>query len=32
MDLLLTRQWNRLIEIQRIQVDLMEEMVQRRKA
>jgi uncharacterized membrane protein len=32
IDLLLTRQWNRLIEIQRIQVDLMEEMARKRKA
>jgi len=30
MDLLLSRQWNRLIEIQRIQVELMEELVRRR--
>jgi uncharacterized membrane protein len=32
IDLLLTRQWNRLIEIQRIQLDLMEEMARKRKA
>jgi uncharacterized membrane protein len=31
MDLLLSRQWNRLIEIQRIQVDLMEELTRQRR-
>ena len=31
IDLLLSRQWNRLIEIQRIQVDLMEEFVRKGK-
>ena len=30
VDLLLTHQWRRLMEIQQIQLDLMEELVQRR--
>jgi len=30
MDLLLTHQWRRLLEVQQIQTDLMEEVVQRK--